>query len=161
MDLGSWMSWFIEMVKNKQNSKKWITRFCIKIKYFRLKFLLQFNPLIPMSDRDRISPYNINTISSDEKKEKYQLGDCKLIQSQILQTNITRTIWQTVRRITNEILGVKGLIYTSVSLSYSDLVSTILNTACDLLLSVFMLVAATVLDLFPSIIRFSISWRIT
>ena len=25
------------------------------------------------------------------------------------QTNITRTIWQTVRRITNEILGVKGL----------------------------------------------------
>ena len=24
------------------------------------------------------------------------------------QTNITRTIWQTVRRITNEILGVKG-----------------------------------------------------
>ena len=24
----------------------------------------------------------------------------------ILQTNITRTIWQTVRRITNEILGV-------------------------------------------------------
>ena len=32
-----------------------------------------------------------------------------MIQYQILQTNITRTIWQTVRRITNEILGVKGL----------------------------------------------------
>ena len=110
-----------------------------------------------MSDQDRISPYNINTILSDENKEKYQLGDCKLIQYQILQFNITRTVWQTIRRITNEILGVKGLIYTSVSLSYSDLVSTILNTACDLLLSVFMLVAATVLDLFPSIIRFSIS----
>ena len=30
-----------------------------------------------------------------------------MIQCQILQTNITRTIWQTVRRITNEILGVK------------------------------------------------------
>ena len=28
---------------------------------------------------------------------------------QILQTNITRTVWQTVRGITNEILGVKGL----------------------------------------------------
>ena len=147
------------MVKNTQNSKKWITRFFIKIKHFRLKFLLQFNPLTPMSDQERISPYNINTISSDENKEKYQLGDCKLIQYQILQINITRTVWEyeTVGRITNEILGVKGLIYTSVSLSYSDLVSTMLNTACDLLLSVFMLVAATVLDLFPSIIRFSIS----
>ena len=33
----------------------------------------------------------------------------KLIQYQILQTNIPRTVLQTVRRITNEILGVKGL----------------------------------------------------
>ena len=32
-----------------------------------------------------------------------------MIQYQILQTNITRTVWQTVRRITNKILGVKGL----------------------------------------------------
>ena len=32
-----------------------------------------------------------------------------MIQYQILQTKITRTIWQTVRRITNEIMGVKGL----------------------------------------------------
>ena len=47
--------------------------------------------------------------TSDENKEKYQLGDYKLIQYQILQTNITRTVWQTVRRITNEILGVEGL----------------------------------------------------
>ena len=47
--------------------------------------------------------------TSDENKEKYQLGDYKLIQYQILQTNITRTIQQTERRITNEILGVKGL----------------------------------------------------
>ncbi|RMX41556.1 hypothetical protein pdam_00008649 [Pocillopora damicornis] len=31
-----------------------------------------------------------------------------MVQYQILRTNITRTIWQTVRRITNEILGVKG-----------------------------------------------------
>ena len=28
---------------------------------------------------------------------------------QILKINITRTIWQTVSRITNEVLGVKGL----------------------------------------------------
>ena len=52
--------------------------------------------------------YNIEQ-TSDENKEKYQLGDYKLIQYQILQTNITRTVWQTVRRITNEILGVKEL----------------------------------------------------
>ena len=47
--------------------------------------------------------------TGDENEEKHdQLGDYKLIQYQILQTNITRTIWLTVRRITNEILGVKG-----------------------------------------------------
>ena len=32
-----------------------------------------------------------------------------LIQYQILQINITTTVWQTVKRITNEILGVKEL----------------------------------------------------
>ena len=53
--------------------------------------------------------YNIKQ-TSDENKEKYQLGDYKLIQYQILQTNITRTVWETVRRITNEILEVKGFI---------------------------------------------------
>ena len=47
--------------------------------------------------------------TSDESKEQYQFGDFKLIQYQILQTNIIRTVWQTVRRITNELLGVKGL----------------------------------------------------
>ena len=46
---------------------------------------------------------------NDGNKEKYQPGDYKLIQYQILQTNITRIVWQTVRRITNEILGIKGL----------------------------------------------------
>ena len=52
--------------------------------------------------------YNIKQ-TSDENKEKYQLGDYLLIQYQILKTNITRTIWQTVRRITNEIVGIRGL----------------------------------------------------
>ena len=33
-----------------------------------------------------------------------------MIQYQILEINITRTKWQTVRRITKEILGVKRLI---------------------------------------------------
>ena len=37
-----------------------------------------------------------------------------MIQYQILQTSITRTIWQTVRRNTNEILRVKGLILTQI-----------------------------------------------
>ena len=32
-----------------------------------------------------------------------------MIQYQILQTNISRTVWETVGRINNEILGVKGL----------------------------------------------------
>ena len=67
-----------------------------------------FNHLIPISDQDRISPYNIKQ-TSDESEEKYQLGDYNLIKYHILQTNITRTVWQTVKRITNEILGVKGL----------------------------------------------------
>ena len=44
---------------------------------------------------------------SDQNEEKYQSGDYKLIQNEILQTNITRIGWQTVRRIINEILGVK------------------------------------------------------
>ena len=33
----------------------------------------------------------------------------QLIQYQILRTSIIRIVWQTVRRITNEILGVKKL----------------------------------------------------
>ena len=33
----------------------------------------------------------------------------KLIPYQILQTNITRTVQQTIRRIADEILGVQGL----------------------------------------------------
>ena len=41
-------------------------------------------------------------------KKETKLGDYKLMQYQILQTNIIRIVWQTVRRITKEILGVKG-----------------------------------------------------
>ena len=44
-----------------------------------------------MSDQDRISPYNINTVSSKQVRRiklKTQLGDYKLIQYQILQTDI-------------------------------------------------------------------------
>ena len=41
-------------------------------------------------------------------KGKYQLENYLMIQYQILQTYIIRMVWQTVRRITKEILGVKG-----------------------------------------------------
>ena len=64
-----------------------------------------------MSDQDRISSFNINTVLSRQVmriKKNINWGS-KLIQYQILQTNITRTVWQTIRRIANEILGVQGL----------------------------------------------------
>ena len=69
-----------------------------------------------MSDQDRISHHNISTISNRQVmriKKNINKGIIKLIQYQILQTNITRTIWQTVRGITYEILRVKGLTATS------------------------------------------------
>ena len=50
---------------------------------------------------------NIKMISK-ENKEKYQSEDHWLIQTQIL-TNIIRIEWETERRTTYEILGVKGL----------------------------------------------------
>ena len=44
-----------------------------------------------------------------------------MIQYQFLLTNITRTVWQTVRRITSEILGVKGFTFLPVSpMNYQD-----------------------------------------
>ena len=54
-----------------------------------------------MSDKDQISPYNVNTISS-RQVIRIKL-DYKLIQNQALQINIIRIIFQTVRRIVNEI----------------------------------------------------------
>ena len=62
--------------------------------------------LVASGDR---APLEHSLETSDKNEEKYQSGDYKLIQYQILQTNTTRTVWQTVTGITNEILGVKGL----------------------------------------------------
>ena len=68
------------------------------------------NPLTPMSDQDRISPHNIFTILSRQvMRIKILIRGLLVDPTPNSQTNITRTIWQTVRRITNEILGVKGL----------------------------------------------------
>ena len=52
--------------------------------------------------------YNIKR-RRDGNGLKYQLGGYSLIQYQILQIDTIRIEWQTVRRIVNEILGVKGL----------------------------------------------------
>ena len=65
-----------------------------------------------MSDQERISPFNINTESSQlvrRIKMKTQLGDYKCIQYQILQIETISILRQTVGRIANQILGVKGL----------------------------------------------------
>ena len=99
-----------------KNQKTTEYAICNRVLYYwikKIRIANQINPLTPMGDLDRISLYNNYQHNikqtSNEKKEKSSSGDYWLIQYQILQTNITRTIWQTVRRITNEILGVKGL----------------------------------------------------
>ena len=71
----------------------------------------RFTLYLPWMTRENFSlqyQYNIKH-RSDENKVKYQLGDCYLIKYQILQIDIITIVWQTVRRITNEILGVTGL----------------------------------------------------
>ena len=60
-----------------------------------------------MSDQDKISPYNINTISSRQGMELKKNNN--FIQYQFLQTSIIRVAWQTVRRIAYVILQVKEL----------------------------------------------------
>ena len=69
--------------------------------------------------------YQYNTKQTgDENIEKYPLGDYYLIQYQILWTNSEHTlfkelnnIWETVRGITYEFLGVKGKRKNDVSLT--------------------------------------------
>ena len=68
-----------------------------------------------MPDQDRISPYNINTISKgkvmrERGKKSIFLRDYQLIQYQIIQSNIMRIVWPTVRRITDEILGCTNVV---------------------------------------------------
>lgn len=58
------------------------------------------------SDQDKISTYNIKQTSVEGKKK---FKDYLLIQYQIHRTNSLRIAWQTLRRITNENLGEKGL----------------------------------------------------
>ena len=47
------------------------------------------NPLIPISDQDRISPYNIHINQiSDENKEKYPFEDDKLINTKLSELTL-------------------------------------------------------------------------
>ena len=69
-----------------------------------------------MRDQDKISPYNINTISSRQGMELEENDN--FIQYQILQTSIIRIVWQTVRRIAYVILQLKELSYMR-GISYS------------------------------------------
>lgn len=47
--------------------------------------------------------------TSDEEKVKSKWEDLELIQYQILVANIISIVWQTVKRLSNKILEVKGL----------------------------------------------------
>ena len=58
--------------------------------------------------------YNIKQTSNESKEN---------IQFQILQTNIIWIVWQTVKRITSEILGVKELIPVGGEKHHKSLVS--------------------------------------
>ena len=74
-----------------------------------IAFELPINPLTPMSDQGRISPYNINTISTRWvmriKKNITLLGP--ILNS--LNYNIFGSIWLTLRRMANLIGELKGL----------------------------------------------------
>ena len=111
---------------------KFLQSFLIHLFHFGLKLLT------PKSDQERISPYNINTISSRKgmgiKRNISIEGLLRyLIQYQIHQSNIIRIEWQTVRRITNEILGVKWvnelklkfLMIEQIQLSHNSLLAQI------------------------------------
>ena len=57
-----------------------------------------------MSDPDRISPNNVNTISIRQvmKIKKISIRELEIDPiPEILQTKIARTLWQTVKRITD------------------------------------------------------------
>ena len=71
----------------------------------------QVNPLTPMSDEDRISPYNINTISSRQvvRIKKYiNLGIVSRSNTKFSELTSKQIVWLTVKRITNLIWELKS-----------------------------------------------------
>lgn len=74
---------------------------------------LCLNEMEQLSLKHKTTTQNSNTISSAQVmkiKEKYQWRDYWLILYKFLQTRITRIIWQTEIRITDEISRVTGLL---------------------------------------------------
>ena len=73
---------------------------------------IAINPLTPMSDQDRISPFKINALPSKQViriRKNINKGITSWSNTKFSKL-LTSTVWQTVRRITSEVLGVKGLI---------------------------------------------------
>ena len=68
--------------------------------------------------------------NSDKNKEKISIGGLLVDSKQILQTNIIGIVQQTVRRITNEILGVKGLKHMILTLFWKAIIENC-TKACD------------------------------
>ena len=62
-----------------------------------------------MSDQERISPYNIKQ-TSDENLKKYELGGLLVDSIPNSPNTCLKIVMQTVRRITDLILGIKRLI---------------------------------------------------
>ena len=60
--------------------------------------------------------------NSDKNKEKISIGGLLVDYIQILQTNIIGIVWQTVKRITNEILGVKGVKHMIMTLLWKAII---------------------------------------
>ena len=62
-----------------------------------------------MSDQERISLYNTKQTSNDNSK-KYELGGLLVDSIPNSPNPQLKIVWQTVRRMTNLILGIKRLI---------------------------------------------------
>ena len=68
--------------------------------------------------------------NSDKNKEKISIGGLLVDYIQILQTNIIGIVWQTVKRITNEILGVKEVKHMILTLFWKAIIENC-RKACD------------------------------
>ena len=67
----------------------------------------------PRSDQFVIFPYIFNALSTRQvtriKKISHQLGDSVLCDTKLCEIAVKRNVWQSVRRINIQIMGVKGL----------------------------------------------------
>ena len=92
-------------------------------------FLWYLHPLTPMSDQDRISPYNINTISSRLMMRIKKWSTRGLLIDPIpnsLKWNHKKSVENTKENNTHEILGVKGLgcLYSTLNIKTKNCAGT-------------------------------------